>query len=108
MRENEIRFQRVDGIVRCVLKALRRRSERDRPEGSRSVESLSHLVDGNNGKYLPDGRKALITIQQGNQHVVLNRNSKHNQIETTNSRLVLPRLRFDKDSENTRGQYIYI
>ena len=31
--------------------------ERDRPEGSRRVERLSHLVDGNNRRCLPDGRK---------------------------------------------------
>ena len=31
--------------------------ERDRPEGSRRVERLSHLVDGNNERYLPDGEE---------------------------------------------------
>ena len=28
-------------------------------EGSRRVERLSHLVDGNDGKCLPDGRKEM-------------------------------------------------
>ena len=32
---------------------------RDRPEGSSKVERLSHLVDGNNGGCLPDGRKGM-------------------------------------------------
>ena len=32
---------------------------RDGPEGSRSVERLSHLMDGNNGICLPDGRKGM-------------------------------------------------
>ena len=32
---------------------------RDRPDGSRRVERLSHLVDGNNGTCLPDGRKGM-------------------------------------------------
>ena len=31
---------------------------RDRPEESRTVEMVSHLMDGNNGKCLPDGRNA--------------------------------------------------
>ena len=31
----------------------------DRPEGSRRVERLSHLVNGNNGRCLPDGRKGM-------------------------------------------------
>ena len=35
------------------------RGERDRPEGSRRVERLSHLIDGNNGKNLLDGRKGM-------------------------------------------------
>ena len=30
--------------------------EINRPEGSRRVERLSHLVYGNNGRCLPDGR----------------------------------------------------
>ena len=33
--------------------------ERDRPEGSRRVERLSHLLDGNKGRCLPDGRKGM-------------------------------------------------
>ena len=33
--------------------------ERDRPEGSRRVERLSHLVDGNNRRCLPDGRRGM-------------------------------------------------
>ena len=33
--------------------------ERDKPEGSRIVEKLYHLVDGNNGRRLPDGRKGM-------------------------------------------------
>ena len=28
-------------------------------EGSRRVERLSHFVDGNNGRCLPDGRKEM-------------------------------------------------
>ena len=32
---------------------------RDRPEGSRRVERLSYLVDGNNRRCLPDGRKGM-------------------------------------------------
>ena len=31
----------------------------DRPEQSRRVERLSHLVYGNNGRCLPDGRKGM-------------------------------------------------
>ena len=33
--------------------------KRDRPEGSRRVERLSHLVYENNGRCLPDGRKRM-------------------------------------------------
>ena len=33
--------------------------ERDRPDGSRRVERLSHLVNGNNRRCLPDGRKGM-------------------------------------------------
>ena len=33
--------------------------DRDRPEGSRRVERLSHLVDRNNRRCLPDGRKGM-------------------------------------------------
>ena len=33
--------------------------ERGRPEGSRRVERLSHLVDGNNRRCLLDGRKGM-------------------------------------------------
>ena len=36
-----------------------RRGERDRPEGSKRVERLSHLVDGNNRRCFPDGRKGM-------------------------------------------------
>ena len=32
---------------------------RDKPEESRRVERLSHLVDGNNRRRLPDGRKGM-------------------------------------------------
>ena len=32
---------------------------RDRRKGSRTVERLSHLVDGNNRRCLPDGRKGM-------------------------------------------------
>ena len=33
--------------------------ERDRPEESRRVERLSHLMCGNNRRCLPDGRKGM-------------------------------------------------
>ena len=43
-----------------TLKKLRDAGgERERPEGSRRVERLSYLVDGNNRKCLPDGRKGM-------------------------------------------------
>ena len=29
------------------------------PEGSRRVERLSHLTDGNRNRYFPDGRKEM-------------------------------------------------
>ena len=32
---------------------------RDRPEGSRRVKRLSHLVNGNNRRCLSDGRKGM-------------------------------------------------
>ena len=36
--------------------------ERDGPEESRRVERLSHLVNGNNRRCLPDGRKRLQSL----------------------------------------------
>ena len=33
--------------------------ERDRPEGSRRVESLFHFMDGNNRRCLSDGKKGM-------------------------------------------------
>ena len=39
--------------------SFRTRCERDRPEGSRRVERLSHLVNGNNRRCLPDERKGM-------------------------------------------------
>ena len=33
--------------------------EKNRPEESRRVERLSHLVDGNNRRCLPDGKKGM-------------------------------------------------
>ena len=35
------------------------RSKSFEQEGSRIVERLSHLMDGNNGRCLPDGRKEM-------------------------------------------------
>ena len=33
--------------------------ERDRPEGSRRVKRLFHVIDGKNKRCLPDGRKIM-------------------------------------------------
>ena len=38
--------------------------ERDKPEGSKRVERLSHLVDGNNRRCLPDGRKEIQSLRE--------------------------------------------
>ena len=40
-------------------KSFEMQEVRNRPEGSRRVGRFSHLVDGNNGRCLPDGRKGM-------------------------------------------------
>ena len=39
-------------------KSFETEGEKDKPEGNRRVERLSHLMDGNNRKCLTDGRNA--------------------------------------------------
>ena len=34
------------------------------PEGNRRVERLSHIIRGNNGRCLPDGRKGIQTPEK--------------------------------------------
>ena len=48
---------RWDRMMRS--KSFETQEARDRPEGSRRVERLSHLVDGNNRRYLSDGRNGM-------------------------------------------------
>ena len=49
---------RRDGMMRS--KSFQTQEVREiRPEESRRVERLSHLVDGNNRRCLPDGRKKI-------------------------------------------------
>ena len=49
--------RRRDRMMRS--KSFDTQEERDRPEGSRRVERLSHLMYGNNRRCLPDGRKGM-------------------------------------------------
>ena len=48
---------RRDRIMRS--KSFKTQEVRDRPERSRRVEKLFHLMDGNNRRCLPDGRKGM-------------------------------------------------
>ena len=48
---------RRNGMMRS--KSFETQEVRERPEGSRRVERLSHLMDLNNGRCLPDGRKGM-------------------------------------------------
>ena len=43
-------------------KSFEMQEVRDRPKGSRRVERLSHLVDGNNERCLPDGKKGMQSL----------------------------------------------
>ena len=48
---------RQDGMIHS--KSFDTQEVRDRPEGSRRVDRLSHLADGNNRRCLPDERKGM-------------------------------------------------
>ena len=48
---------RRDRMMRS--KSFETQEMRDKPEGSSRVERFSHLVDENNGRCLPDGRKEM-------------------------------------------------
>ena len=47
-----------------LSKSFETQEVRDRPEGNRTVNKLSHFVDGNNGRCLPDGRKEMQSLRE--------------------------------------------
>ena len=62
MDSNSLGFESFRfGILNCPSLVG---GERDRPEGSRRVERPSHLVDGNNKKCLPNGRKGMQSLAE--------------------------------------------
>ena len=59
MEFNSRKKSRRDKMTRSKRFDTQEVRNRDRPEGSRRVERLSHFVAGNNRRCLPDGRKEM-------------------------------------------------
>ena len=57
MKLDSRKKSRRDRMMRS--KSFDMQEVRDMPEASGRIERLSHLMDGNNGRCLPDGRKEM-------------------------------------------------